>query len=342
MTHNAPKRPCIWFPTTTAGSGSDVYVRRLVAGLTRRGIEANIHWAPSSYELAPWLFSKSSPPAGANIIHASTWNAFAFSHTGLPIVATAFHCVYRCGYPEWKTAAQALYHNLWIGRFEKRSLRRATAAVAMTSSALGDFKARFEMPHTVVIPGWVDVEKFTPTNSECASNVHTNILIVGNQLKRKGMDLLPQLRCTLSSNYKITVIGGLRGKQFSSIDGITFKYHLSNDELVTEYQCADIVVSLSRYEGFGYSALEAMACGKPVVAFDVTGIRDVVRHAITGFLVPQDNVTEMAKMCELLRNNESLRLTMGARGREQAIKFFNEKDAIDRYLDLYSSMLLKR
>jgi hypothetical protein len=71
------------------------------------------------------------------------------------MVVTAFHCVYRNGYPAWKTSMQALYHDHWIGKFERCTFSRASAVVAMTTSAEKDFVDRFELPELSLIHGWV-------------------------------------------------------------------------------------------------------------------------------------------------------------------------------------------
>lgn len=328
----------IWFPTIRAGSGSDVYVERLTSALRERGIEVCLQWFDPAYEFFPMALRGVRPPAGTDLIHANSWNGFAFARPSIPLVVTAFHCVYRNGYPEWKTRAQALYHDHWIGRYERWSFARADAVIALTPSAAADFAERFDMPRTTVIPGWVDTDVFRPAIPRERLQDITNILIVGNASKRKGIDLLPHLALRLGDRFSITVVGGLRATKSGACAGVRFKCGLTLDELVREYQQTDIVVSLSRYEGFGYIALEAMACGKPVVAFEAVGIRDIVVPGLTGRLIELGNLAGIVAACEHLARYRGQAEAMGRNGRVIALERLGRVKAVDEYINLYQRM----
>lgn len=329
----------IWFPTIRAGSGSDVYVDRLVSGLRARGVDARLQWFDRGFELVPDLLRRVRVPEGTDLIHANSWNGFAFARDGIPLVVTAFHCVFRCGYPEWKTLAQRMYHDGLIGRYERRSFARASCVIAMTPSAAADFGSRFPLPALHVIHGWVDTNVFCEAALRKFGDGGIRILIVGNSSKRKGMDLVPKLRSQLGSRFLVTVVGGLRGARDDIMSGIVYKSRLSIMELVNEYQAADLVVSLSQHEGFGYSALEAMACAKPVVAFDATGIRDVVVDGATGVLVPRDSIGELVGACERIAEQPLVAMQMGAKGRELALTRFCEEEALAAYIKIYHQLL---
>jgi glycosyltransferase involved in cell wall biosynthesis len=326
----------IWFPVIRAGSGSDVYVERLVAGLRECGVDACLQWFDRRFEFAPHLLRGVAPPTGTDLIHAiSSWSGFAFARPPLPLVVTAFHCVYRNGYPLWKTRVQALYHDFWIGTLEKRSFASAAAVVALTPSAAADFRERFALPSLSIIPGWLDTDVFKPNASPSIADGKTRILIVGNASKRKGMDLLPRLVELLGERFHFTVIGGLRGGHGSGISRVTYKQGLNTQELVHEYQQTDVLVSLSRYEGFGYTALEAMACAKPVVAFDVVGLRDLVMNGETGLLADIDDVIGLSEHCRRLTDDVDLIHDMGLRGHQRVLDTFSKAEAVSSCLDLY-------
>lgn len=329
----------IWFPAIRAGSGSDIYVERLVDGLRERGVDARLQWFEHACEFLPQMLCKITAPSGTGLIHANSWNGFAFARPSIPLVVTAFHCVCRNGYPQWKTRAQSLYHDYWIGRYERLSFARADAVVAMTPSAAADFEHRFAMPPLTLIHGWVDTEVFKPAEPRSRHAGRTRILIVGNASKRKGMDLLPQLAARLGDRFAITVVGGLRAAGDVDCAGVTFKRGLSLHDLVREYQETDIVVSLSRYEGFGYTALEATACGKPVVAFAAVGIRDVVAEGASGLLGDIGDVSCLSALCERLARDPDEAAAMGCRGRVLAVERFGKSAAVDDYLKLYHGLL---
>jgi glycosyltransferase involved in cell wall biosynthesis len=310
----------------------------LVAALQARGIDAILQWFDHWHEFVPQLLGKVRAPQGTDIVHANSWNGFVFARPGIPLVVTAFHCVYRCGYPAWKSASQAAYHDWLIGMYEQRSFSRADAVVAMTSSAAEDFVERFALPPLTIIPGWVDTQTFSPAEPPSRASGPARILIVGNNSKRKGMDLLPALVKQLGSDFTVTVVGGLRGERGERGAGVTYKSGLSECELVEEYRASDLVVSLSRHEGFGYSILEAMACGKPVVAFDVTGIRDVLEPGVSGVLVQKDDIAGLFRACQMLRCQPAVASSMGRNGRRRAMEVLSEKNAFDTYLGLYEGL----
>jgi phosphatidylinositol alpha 1,6-mannosyltransferase len=74
----------------------------------------------------------------------------------------------------------------------------------------------------------------------------------------------------------------------------------------------------SQTETFGQVVLEAMASGLPVVAFDAEGVRDLVRHAETGFLVPDSEPSALISSVEHLLDHPELRVVFGSRARHEA------------------------
>jgi glycosyltransferase involved in cell wall biosynthesis len=102
---------------------------------------------------------------------------------------------------------------------------------------------------------------------------------------------------------------------------------------------AHIFALVSNYEGLPISILEAMRAGLPVVATDVGGVRECVRHNENGFLVPRANVENLrAKLRELIVS-PSLREQMGQAGRKLFQKQFTEADMIQKSIEVYQSVL---
>lgn len=333
----------IWLPSVRARSGSDVYVQRLADGLRSRGAEPVVQWFPHAFQYCPWLLHGQPAPPHTDIINANSWIAFAFRRNAIPLVATALHCVAGRGYPEWKTFSQMLYHDHLVRRFERASFRRADAVIAISNSTKREVAEDFGASNVRTIPLWVDTEIFSPeTPPQRRSNSGVRVLIVGNMSRRKGGDLIGPFCDALGKGFQVTVVAGLRGdapRVSAAGAALRFISGLTRDQLVAMYRAADIVVSLSRHEGFGYTALEGMACGKPVVAFDVSGLRDVVVDRKTGLLVPVEDVQALARACDVLRADPGLAERMGWRGRERALTVFTVDRAIDAHLQLYAELL---
>lgn len=336
----------IWLPSVRARSGADVYVQRLAEGLRAHGAEPIVQWLPHAFQYFPGAMRRLSPPAGTDVIGATSWTAFAFRHPSIPLVATALHCVAGRGYPQWKSLPQALFHDQMVRRFERASFQAANAVVAISDSTRREVSEDFGIRNVHTIPLWVDSEIFSPGPPRIATaSEPTRVLIVGNMSRRKGGDLISPFCDALGPDFDVTVVAGLRGerpKVAAQGAGLHFVSGLTPDQLVAAYRETDIVVSLSRHEGFGYTALEGMACGKPVAAFNVSGLRDVIVDGTTGFLVEVEDVAGLAEVCRALRRDPALATHMGLHGRERAVSVFTEGHAIEAHLRLYSDLLSRR
>ena len=98
---------------------------------------------------------------------------------------------------------------------------------------------------------------------------------------------------------------------------------------------ADVFLLPSELESFGLSALEAMACGVPVVGSDAGGLPEVVHHAETGFLLPVGDVEGMAaRTIEILKDDERRR-EMGQAGRRRAESLFGAERVVAQYEAVY-------
>ena len=123
----------VWFPAIKASSGADVFVRRLSVALQKRGVEVEVTWFDKHFEFVPFLLSKKEIPHKVDIVHASTWNGFAFKRSSTPLVVTEFHCVFDPYFRPFNNLAQHLYHKLIIKRFAQASFRQSDAITAISS-----------------------------------------------------------------------------------------------------------------------------------------------------------------------------------------------------------------
>ena len=325
----------VWLPAIRAGTGVDVFTVRLATALRARGVDADITWFPAGFEFLPELMRLHGLPPGTDVIHANGWLASSFVGRGVPVVATVHHLVHDPAYAPYRSGSQALYHRWHIRWREQRAVLRAAAVTAVSPYVAETVRTCFGRQDIESIPNWVDTARYRPAparHPDAAAGLR--LLWVGNPSRRKGVDLLPALAMALGPGYQIRCVGGLRGDQvgFSSKDGLTWLGRLSETDLIDEYQRCDVLLSLSRYEGFGYTALEAMACGKPVVAFAAGGLVDVVQHGVTGLLAPIDDVQGFANCLRQLEADPRLRQRMGQAAREYAGR---QGGSVDAYLHLY-------
>lgn len=105
------------------------------------------------------------------------------------------------------------------------------------------------------------------------------------------------------------------------------------------YSAADIFVIPSLQEAFGQTALEALACGTPVVGFRVGGIPDMVRSGVTGVLAEPANVTDMAEKIRWMAKHPEERIRMGSNARNMVEREFSLSTQAGKYVELYKSLL---
>jgi D-inositol-3-phosphate glycosyltransferase len=227
-------------------------------------------------------------------------------------------------------------------RHERTIARRATAIVTASDHErmlleryYGADPARM---HT--IPCGVDLTTFRPLDRE-ASRLRLAldpsgpvILWVGRLERLKGVDILVSAAAQLDErNFTLLVVGGderahslrVELEQQARAEGIAanvrFVGAVAHDELPTYYSAADVCVVPSYYESFGLVAVEAMACGTPVVASRVGGLVSTVTDGVTGYLIPWRCPEPFAEKLEVLLNNPQLRANFSREARRSVERF---------------------
>jgi glycosyltransferase involved in cell wall biosynthesis len=104
---------------------------------------------------------------------------------------------------------------------------------------------------------------------------------------------------------------------------------------------ASIVVLPSYREGLPKVLLEAAACGKPLIATDVPGCRDVVTNGVNGILVPPRDAAGFAHAIRALLSNPGLSKTMGVAAREAVVRRFSVEHIANETINLYRELLAR-
>lgn len=329
----------VWFPTVRGGSGTDVFTTRLVAALAKRGVETRITWFPGYFEFLPQLAKTTRHPRGVTLIHANSWNAFAFAGRDARLVVTEHHCVLDPAFDPHKTSPQRLYHRGVIGRYEEESLQRADRITAVSRYTANSVK-RVYGRDAQTIYNWVDTTEFAPTGTMTKSGSRFQLLFVGNLSKRKGADLLAPIMRKLGDRFELRFTSGLReAAKMDCPPNMTPIGRVTATELVRAYRECDALLFPTRFEGFGYAALEAMACGKPVIASDNSALPEVVLDRVTGLLCPTNDVDAFVTACRALADNRQLCREFGEAARYRAETVFSEDQIIGQYIEVYRELL---
>lgn len=202
------------------------------------------------------------------------------------------------------------------------------------------------LPRVEVVANGVDLETFQPGADWPADEGY--VLFVGRLVAQKGVTfLLEALSVVLQRcpETRLIVVGDgeldLFLKRITRYLGIphrvTFLDWTTGPDLVALYQRAKFVVVPSLYEPFGIVALEAMACGRPVIASRTGGLAEIVNDGVNGFLVEVGNYLQLAQRMVNLIKDQERREAMGEAARRRAAEFSWDRVA-DQTLALYNDL----
>ncbi len=244
-------------------------------------------------------------------------------------------------------------------KVESLVMRDADAIIVSTEEEKQDAVRLYDAhPQKIkVIPAGVNLDTFKPVNQSIARQrvgIHEKqvILYVGRIEPLKGIDVLLEAAALLdrSDDIRVLIVGGSPGndaelgrlKALTTELGIesmvTFTGAIKQNKLPDYYSAADVFVLPSHSESFGLAALEAMACGTPVVVSRVGGLKTFIDNGETGYLVPWRCPEPFVQRLEMLLANPLLREAMGRAARAKALQM-GWGHAADRMLGFYSSLL---
>ena len=231
--------------------------------------------------------------------------------------------------------------------------------VALTEGERNDYlKLGVSKPHKVdIIHSGVDIRRFAPGQTDSVTlkkrlgiGIHTRVVgTVGWLLPIKGpMHLLDAMSELWQKEIDSVLIYVGKGDLEDRLRAHALSRGVSNRVLFLGWrsdvndimQLFDVFVLPSMNEGMGRVLVEAMAAAKPVVASNVGGIPDLVKHGLNGFLARPGDSRELAAYIEKLLGDDHLRTAMGARGRKLAENYTVDKMAskIDAlYISLFQN-----
>ena len=293
--------------------------------------------------LVPWLLIRSAlyflPRCRRfDIIHAAGFNAAAAARllsaiSGIPFVVST-HSVYR--FVPGTRIAKAV---AWILKGAHRIIAVSEESAAELA-AIGVPRGRITTP-----PTWVDLERFHPFPDRTAARRSFGIpedafvaVFVGRLKPIKGLPILWELAARRPDVHFLVVGTGELEEEVRNaaqrLPNFHFAGYRDNAELAPCYGAADVFVLPSQREGFPRTAVEAIACGLPVILPDMEGIRAVIRGELAIYVHPSIETVEHALdqwRERLMREGETNVRTRARRFAEERFSAANVSDVLHAY-----------
>ncbi len=274
-----------------------------------------------------------------DVMHAHFWMSglaalVATRDTGIPVVQT-FHALGTVKARHQGTDDTSPAGRLRVERAVARDVRRIVATCTDEVGELVRMGAR--RSSVAVIPCGVDIAHFRPDGPRASLPTdgagRHRLLVVGRLVQRKGVDdairALAQVR-----DAELVIAGGPTAARLDDdpevarlravaarhgvLDRVVFLGQVSRADMPAVLRACDVLVTVPWYEPFGITALEAMACGLPVVASAVGGLQDTVIDGATGMLVPPRRPDELARTLRRLLADPMRRQGYGYAGLDRA------------------------
>jgi polysaccharide biosynthesis protein PelF len=336
------------------------YGREAVAAQKLPGIE---HQTPTLFDLTEclrWLY-RFMMVLNVRLPRTTLTHSTAAAFCGIPCITAKV----RHGTPMILTE-HGVYireQNLFLSRFHrlffaKQFLLNLISAVALANYHHADvvapvchYNTRWEVAQGVardkirVIYNGVDPDRFVPAARESNGQLVISTARIDPLKDIETFLWMAQRVRATNPDARFAVYGSTPDREYLAkcLDlrnelGLNDVVQLGAEaaNVVTAYQEADVVVLTSISEAFPYSVLEAMSCGKAVVATDVGGVREALET--NGVLVPPRDPEALANEVRRLLDDPGLRRQLGAKARATIMGTFRTDHSIARYLELYTEL----
>ena len=248
----------------------------------------------------------------------------------------------------------------WVWRRKTKAWQNLNLTIVALSSWFGkcvSSSSLFKDSRVEVIPNGLDTTKYRPIKQQIARELlglpqDKQLVLFGaieaTSDRRKGFHLLQTALQELSksewTNRLELLIFGASQPAKPPLLGFKTRYlgYLNDDlSLALMYSAADVMIVPSIQESFGQTASESLACGTPVVAFNATGLKDIVDHQQNGYLARPYETEDLARGIVWVLENKERHQKLSYNAREKVEKEFALEIQAHRYLSLYTEILEK-
>jgi glycosyltransferase involved in cell wall biosynthesis len=248
----------------------------------------------------------------------------------------------------------------WVWQRKAKAWKNLSLTLVTPSSWLAErvrSSSLFRNRRVEVIPNGLDAENFIPIEKQLARKrldlpSNKQIVLFGagkiNDPNKGFHKLQPALQKLSESGWQdkieLVVFGAADSNQLINF-GFKFRYlgRLKDDRyLALAYSAADVMVVPSLQESFGQTASESLACGTPVVAFNATGLKDIVDHEQNGYLAKPYEIGDLARGIAWVLGDSDRYQRLARCARKKVEQEFTREIQARRYLALYEDIVETR
>jgi glycosyltransferase involved in cell wall biosynthesis len=287
------------------------------------------------------------------------WGILGLVADGWPVLATLHHPITvdrDLELSHARTLRRRLVLRRWYGflRMQVQVARRLPRILTVSSSSKRDIVEQLGVApeRLFVVPVGVDHERFRPCPD--VQRVPGRVMTTASaDVPLKGLVPLLEAMAKVRTERPahLVVVGKLRPEsrvpetieRLGLNDAVRFVSQVSDEELVRLYAEAEVAVVPSLYEGFSLPAVEAMACGVPLVATTGGALPEVVgEDGTTGLLVPPGDPSALASAIGRVLDDPGLRADLAAAGRRRVLSRFTWRETARRTVEHYRALLEER
>lgn len=303
----------------------------------------------SNYKVIPCspkrsYFPPSFYPLGrklpARLIHAIPDSAIFHQRCDIPMVLTIHGYAIDKALDPYSSLLQKIHGRTDLRWLYKAAIKQADIVTTVSNFTAELVKQDLQIKKTIkVIYNGVDEQCFKPAKQR-SLNKEVRVLFSGNLTRRKGGHWLLPIVQRLDKRIVIYYTSGLREKtQLAAHPQLRPLGRLLHENMPALYQEMDILLFPTVREGFGLAAVEAMACGLPIVATNNSSLPEVVTSMQGGFLCPLGDVDAFASAIQTLADDAILRRQMGEFNRSDVEKKFTLSKMLLAYQELFLNYL---
>jgi len=307
---------------------------------------------------------------GVDIVESPEWRVEALAYSYRPAAAPIVLRLHTPRFVErkvngrWRGVGDAILEHAEV-RLARRVVHLSAPSASLATVAAHTW--RLPLERITVIPNPIDSAFFAPAEDTARNDVvartpscgspaeSSTILYVGRLERRKGVDLLIEALpavVAMCPDARLEFVGSVgaggiraalvaRAEALGVADRVTFQGKLDPAAVRDRYRRAAVCVVPSRYEAFGYTCLEAMACGRPVVATNTGGLSEILAPGDCGALVPPEDPAALAAAIIQVLLRPDMGAAWGCNARRRVERVY-AADAVARQMSaLYEEVIAR-